>query len=159
MWGFLKFMYEALNWTAPNWMALNETLWSQTKACITKSCEVCSIVRYYAAYSGNFLLTFWDNLSVPAWRVKKSKRENGHQQKLTNTIFFFGTLHVICFLKDARRFGHRLFSIFMLRSTWWTLWTELFSMTGHNRNRNLLSYVPENGSSPRVVTRKWISKN
>jgi hypothetical protein len=31
MGGCLRFLYEALNW-----IALNQTMWSQTKACITK---------------------------------------------------------------------------------------------------------------------------
>jgi len=34
--------------------------------------EICSIPRYYAAYSGSFLPTFRDNLFVPSSRVKKS---------------------------------------------------------------------------------------
>ena len=58
-------MYEALNQTAPNWMALNWTLWTQTKACIAKSCEVCGLVRNYQAQTGKFILTYQDNLSVP----------------------------------------------------------------------------------------------
>jgi len=44
-----KFVYEALNQTAPNWITLNQTMWSQTKACIAKSCEVCALVRHYEA--------------------------------------------------------------------------------------------------------------
>jgi len=35
--------------------------------------EVCAILRYYAAYCGNSLSTFRNNLSVPSSRVKKSK--------------------------------------------------------------------------------------
>jgi hypothetical protein len=66
MYGHLKFTYEALNQTAPNWIALNRTTQSQTKVCITKSsCEICALLRYYAAYGGNSLLTFQDNLLVP----------------------------------------------------------------------------------------------
>jgi hypothetical protein len=37
MWGRLKLMYEASNQTVPNWITVNQTMWSQTKACITKS--------------------------------------------------------------------------------------------------------------------------
>jgi hypothetical protein len=33
----------------------------------------CAVLGYYAAYSGNTLPTFLDNLSVAAARVKKSK--------------------------------------------------------------------------------------
>jgi len=35
--------------------------------------DICTILGYYAAYSGNSLPTFRDNLSVPSSRVKKSK--------------------------------------------------------------------------------------
>jgi len=38
--------------------------------------------------------------------------------------------------------------------TWLALWSETFSINGHHRSSNLLSYVPENRSSPRVVTGK-----
>jgi len=30
--------------------------------------KVCDLLRYYAAYSGNSLRMFWDNLSVPKHR-------------------------------------------------------------------------------------------
>jgi hypothetical protein len=33
-WGRLKFVYEALNQTAPNRFVLNQTMQSQTKTCI-----------------------------------------------------------------------------------------------------------------------------
>jgi hypothetical protein len=33
-------------------------------------------------------------------------------------------------------------------------YTELFSITGHNRNSNLLRYVPENRTSSTTVTGK-----
>jgi len=59
----------------PNCIALNRTMQSQTKACIAKSCETCSLLRYYIALSSNSALMFWDNLSVPASRVTQSKRE------------------------------------------------------------------------------------
>jgi len=42
--------------------------------------------------------------------------------------------------------------------TWCTTWLELFSVIGHHRNTNFLRYVPENLSSPRVVTRKMAIK-
>jgi len=42
---------------------------------------------------------------------------------------------------------------------WLTLWIELHSIIGHDRNSYLLRYVPENRSSPRVVTGKWLLKN
>jgi len=37
-------VYEALNQ-----IALHQTIQSQTKACITKSCEICTVLRYYTA--------------------------------------------------------------------------------------------------------------
>ena len=51
MLGRLKFAYEA-----PNRIALNRTMWSHTKACIAKPCEICDLLRYYAEQSGNSAL-------------------------------------------------------------------------------------------------------
>jgi hypothetical protein len=34
--------------------------------------EICALLGYYAASCGNFLRTFWDNVSVPSSRVKKT---------------------------------------------------------------------------------------
>jgi len=36
--------------------------------------EICALLSYYVAYSGNSLPTFRDYLSVPTWRVVKSKK-------------------------------------------------------------------------------------
>jgi hypothetical protein len=36
---------------------------------------------------------------------------------------------------------------------------KLFSITGYHRDSNLLRGIPENRSSPRVVTRQWLLKN
>jgi hypothetical protein len=48
--GCVKFMYEALNRSAPNQITLNWTLQNQTKTCVTKSsCEICALLQYYAA--------------------------------------------------------------------------------------------------------------
>ena len=33
---------------------------------------ICALLLYYEAYGDNSLRTFWDNLSVPSPRVKKS---------------------------------------------------------------------------------------
>ena len=35
--------------------------------------EICAVLGYYVAYSGNSLPTFRDNVSVPSSRVKESK--------------------------------------------------------------------------------------
>jgi hypothetical protein len=37
--------------------------------------EISTPLEYYAALSGNSVLTFRDNLSVPSSRVKKSKKK------------------------------------------------------------------------------------
>jgi hypothetical protein len=37
--------------------------------------KICALLGYYAALSGNPLLTFPDNVSVPSSRVKKSKKK------------------------------------------------------------------------------------
>ena len=37
--------------------------------------EICALLGYYAAYSGNSLPMFLDNISVPSSRVKKSMSE------------------------------------------------------------------------------------
>jgi hypothetical protein len=40
--------------------------------------EIHALLRYYASYSGNSLLTFWDNLAVPSLRVRISKKKASH---------------------------------------------------------------------------------
>jgi hypothetical protein len=71
--------------TVPNRITLK-----QTKACIAKlSCEICTLLDYYAAKSGNSLQTLQDNLSAPSSHVKKFKRENIAQLKLSDNLFFF----------------------------------------------------------------------
>ena len=45
--------------------SLNQTMWSQTKDHNAKSCEVCTLSRYYAVQCGNSAPMFRDNLSVP----------------------------------------------------------------------------------------------
>ena len=117
-WGCLKFTYEAPKHTAPNQTTLNWTMWSQTVACIAKlSCEISTLLGYYTAFSGNSLLTFWDNLSVPSSTVKKSKRENRRWLKLTETVFFFGTCPSSNFLKKCDILKSGSLSVFRQRST------------------------------------------
>jgi hypothetical protein len=38
------------------------------------SSEICHLLIYYAAQSGNSVPTMWDNQSVPSSRVKKGKK-------------------------------------------------------------------------------------
>jgi hypothetical protein len=100
MWGHLKFAYAASNRTAsnqiiPNQITLNQTMQNLMKACTAKSsCEICAHMRYYAAQRGTSLPTFWENLSVPSQRDKKSERENTARLKLPDPIFFLGVLSI-----------------------------------------------------------------
>jgi len=41
-----------------------------------------ALLGYYAENSGNFLLTFWDNLLVPSSRVKNPKSTNSWPLKV-----------------------------------------------------------------------------
>jgi hypothetical protein len=109
--GYIKFISEVLNHVMLNLITLNHTMWSQTMACIIKACEVCTLLRY---------ATFWDYLSVPASRVKKSKRENTAWRKLPDIFFFYGTLSIICFLKDTQCIGMWLLFPFKAKNllTW-----------------------------------------
>jgi hypothetical protein len=56
----LKFAYEA-----PNQIAPNQNMWSHTKVCIDKPCEICDLLRYYAAQSGKsaLIIFFFGTLS------------------------------------------------------------------------------------------------
>jgi hypothetical protein len=38
--------------------------------CNIRKREICGLVGYYTASCGNYLQTFWDNVSVPSSRVK-----------------------------------------------------------------------------------------
>ena len=92
--GHFKFVYEVPNQTASKRTVLNQTMRSQTKAWTAKSCEISALLIYYATYSSNSLPAFRDNLLVLSSRVKKPKSENITSLKLTNTIFFYGTLSI-----------------------------------------------------------------
>jgi hypothetical protein len=52
-----------------------------------KNFEICSLLRYYAASSGNPIPTFRDNVSVPSSRVKKSR----------SLFFYFFSLDFLTF--------------------------------------------------------------
>ena len=128
----------------PNQTTLNWTMHSQTKACITKSsCQTSAFLKYYAVQSGNSFPTFWNNLSVSSSKVKKSKKENTIQLKITASILFPGTSSIV--KVQAKKY-----------LTWWTVWIELFSPKKHY---TCLRYVPKNRSSPRTVTGKQQLKN
>ena len=156
MWVCIKFMYKVPEWTAPNQTTPNWIMQSQTKACITKSCDVCAQVRYYALYTGKSTLMFWDNLSVQASRVKKSKRESTAGPKLKDTIFFSGPLTAILFPNCAKCFSRKLRFHFQanMHLIWWTPYIKFFSITGHHRNSNLSRQVPKYRSSLKIAIEK-----
>ena len=129
------------------------------KACTAKlSCEICKILIYHAEQSASSLPMFRDNLLIPFPKVKKSVRENTVQMKLYETIFFLGALSIIYFFKEARCFRSQICFHFQTKKhlTWWTTSNELLSITGNQRNITLLRYIPENRSSPRIVTGIWL---
>jgi hypothetical protein len=37
--------------------------------------KICGLLGYYTVSCGHYLLTFWDNVSVPASRVKSPSRK------------------------------------------------------------------------------------
>jgi len=57
---------------------------------------MCALLEYYAAYCGNSLPTFRDNLPVPFSKVKKSVRRV-MSQKIAGLIYF---------ASDARNHAH-----------------------------------------------------
>jgi hypothetical protein len=141
-----------------------ESLWAGS--CTAKprpasSCEICTLLGYYAAYSGNFLLTFQDNLLVPSSTVKESDRENRAWVKWTEIIFFFwGALSIVQFFQEAQCCGSPLCSRFREQKkkhlTWWTPWLSYSYSLG---SIGTVRYAPESRSSPRVRTGKWLMKN
>ena len=63
----------------PTWGDVSFSRLGQEPTFFTRSCvslENCALMGYYAANSGNFLPTFWDNLSVPSSRFKNPKINN-----------------------------------------------------------------------------------
>jgi hypothetical protein len=48
--------------------------------------EICALLGYYSAYSGNSVPTFRDNLSVPFSRVKESKALEDGTGTLTRNV-------------------------------------------------------------------------
>jgi hypothetical protein len=103
---------------------------------------------------------FQNNLLAPPSKVNKSKRENRVQLMSTDTIFVWGTCPSSNFLKKQDIPRRRLCVRFQAQKhlTWYTHKIELFSITAHHRNSNLLRHAPENKSSPRVVIGKWLLK-
>ena len=107
-----------------NRIALNQTKWNQTKDCIVKSlCEICTLLRYYTLQSGNSLLTFQDNLSNP--------KETTVQLKWT----LLGLFPPSVFLRGTMLDNPAVFPFNQAKKhlTWLILWTELFSVTWHQR--------------------------
>ena len=126
----------------------------------------CKIVRsalFWVATQHGGVIPCWHFGTSPCFKGHEKIQENTAQRKLTDTVFFLGGGHcpLSNFFKELQHFGIRLCFCFQAKQhlTWWTPWIELFLITGHCRNSNLIRYVPENRSSPRVVTRKWLLKN
>jgi hypothetical protein len=152
MWDRLKFVYKALNRTVQNWIILKWTMWSHIMWDLHSSKILHSI-------SGNSATMFWDNLTVPTLRVKKSKRENKAWQKLTDTIFLFlNFVHRLISCRDAQCFRSWLCFSFQAKKE--------APNSGASLGRVILNdwapetvtcYVFENGSSHRkMVTEKLI---
>jgi hypothetical protein len=59
----------------------------------------CALLGYYAAYSGNYLRTSGNKLSVPSWRDKNPKRKMNHACKLSVYMTLF---HVISWIIVSR---------------------------------------------------------
>jgi len=89
----------------------------------------------------------------------ENPRESRAQQT-SDKNFYFGTLSILQFFKDTQSFGSQLCFCFQAKKHLirWTPSTELFSVTGHHKNSNLLRCVSDNRSSPRVVTGIWLLK-
>jgi len=67
-------MYAALNRTMSN-----RTMQSQNQGPHHQSSyDTSALQTYYAAFRGNYLPMFWDKVSVPSSRVKKSKERTEH---------------------------------------------------------------------------------
>jgi hypothetical protein len=70
----------------PNGIALNWTMQGQIKTCIAKpSREICALIRYFAALSGNSVLTFGDQ--------EIQKREQGMANVTLHGLLFGGLSH------------------------------------------------------------------
>ena len=67
-----------LSWTMPHrlhvWNAFNHIYFLRDFRLPREVADICTLLGYYTAYSGNFLQKFRENLSVPSWRVKQSKQ-------------------------------------------------------------------------------------
>jgi hypothetical protein len=83
MWGNLKITYKTPH----------HTMRGPTKAYITTACEICTLLRYYAALSDNSTPSFLDNLLVPASWAKKSKIEHRTTEVNWHNLIFGGFVH------------------------------------------------------------------
>ena len=117
LWVHLKFMYETPNWTAPNRNTLNQTMWSQTKACITKSNEICAVLGYYAAENGNPLLTFWHHPLVPSSKIKKKQKRKQNMTEVNWHYLVLGPCPLSNFLKKHSILEAISVSVFRQRNT------------------------------------------
>ena len=90
-------------------------------------------------------------VETPYWcfrtRVKKSKRENTAQVKLTDTLLSLVLCQSSNFLKRCFISEAGTGSIFRQR-TWWTTWIVI--LNHQTPQKRVLKYIPENRSSRRV---------
>ena len=162
MWGHLKFVCEA-----PNRTHQTGSLW--TRPCRAKprpasQNHVRSVLFWVTTQRGG-VIPYWHFGTSPSCKGHKIQKREHSTREVNWHSLFLGvgeeTLSTVWFFKELQHFGIRLYFCFQAKKhlTWWTPWIALFSITGHHRNSNLLRYVPENRSSPRVVTGKWLLKN
>jgi hypothetical protein len=107
MWGRLKFAYELTVLHRPSLDCSDPDHQIHTMVCITiLSCEICALLRYYRALSGNSLVMCWDNLSVPSTSVRKSKRMETEIN--WNSILFCDFIHYLISFEEARHIRRQL---------------------------------------------------
>jgi hypothetical protein len=63
--------------------------------CMTSNFEVCTVLGYYVAYSGNSVPKFRYNLSVPSTRIKRVKKNLKH-------VLYTDTLRIGSFVDGIR---------------------------------------------------------
>jgi len=94
----IQFMIFSINHTVHDYAYVHGNLGSRSVPSVISGFhrevdEICALVGYYAASSGNFLPTFWDNLLVPSSWVKLKMRPIGCPE--TSIRVYLYTLHNI----------------------------------------------------------------
>jgi len=116
MWGHLKFVYEALNWTASDQITLSWTMYCQTKACITKlSCEICAPLWYYSI-EWQFITGVSGQHIGPFFKSQEVQKRQHSMIEINWHNLLFSVLSIIQFFKEAWRSEFSCVSIFRQRS-------------------------------------------